>query len=365
MPHPATPLAYQPALNGLRAVAVAIVLVQHWLPSAFPLGELGPSLFFVLSGYLISGIIWQYGAYAGAPGGWWLRVRAFYLRRALRIVPAYYLALLGCALLPLATVREHPGWFLLPGANLLMYRLRGWGDGVGHFWTIAVEMQFYLLWPVVLGLLGRQLKLFLGLVAASWLFRLLWSVGVRADMVHLLLPASLDLFALGAVLRLNPSWLASLARGRYVGLAWLGWVAGRLLFVGAAWATPQAIWLAGADFLTIGWLLRTPAAGQRLGLNHPVAQWLGDRSYGMYLYHLPLLVLWQRAVYHFVPELAGRAAWMSPLPVLLILLPVLLLLSAASWRFIEAPINRAKRWFRYPDLPKPLDTIPTSTTVSR
>lgn len=362
MTHPATPLAYQPALNGLRAVAVGIVLVQHWLQPAFPLGELGPSLFFVLSGYLVSGIIWQYGAYVGAPGKWWQRVRTFYLRRALRIVPAYYLVLLGCALLPLVTVREHAGWFLLPGANLLMYRLCGWGDGVGHFWTIAVEVQFYLLWPVVLGLLGRRLKPLLGLVAAGWLFRVLWSVGVRADMIHLLLPASLDLFALGAVLHLNPAWLARLAQGRYVGLAWLGWVAWRLVAADAAWAAPQAIWLAGADFLTIGWLLRAPETGRRLGLCHPVAQWLGDRSYGMYLYHLPLLVLGQRVVYHFIPQATERTAWMGPLPVALILLPALLLLSAASWRFVEAPINQAKKWFRYPDSPA---VVPKAETKKR
>ena len=69
-----TALAYRPELNGLRAVAVSIVLVQHWVRPAFPLGELGPSLFFVLSGYLVSGIIWKYGAYAGAPGPWWRRL---------------------------------------------------------------------------------------------------------------------------------------------------------------------------------------------------------------------------------------------------------------------------------------------------
>jgi peptidoglycan/LPS O-acetylase OafA/YrhL len=88
---PSTALAYRPELNGLRAVAVSIVLVQHWIRPAFPLGELGPSLFFVLSGYLVSGIIWKYGAHASAPGPWWRRMGVFYLRRALRILPSYYL----------------------------------------------------------------------------------------------------------------------------------------------------------------------------------------------------------------------------------------------------------------------------------
>lgn len=348
-----SPLPYRPALNGLRAVAVGIVLVQHWLRPAFPLGEAGPSLFFVLSGYLVSGIIWRYEAYVGAPGPWWRRVGTFYVRRALRILPLYYLALVGCALLPLAQVRDYPGWFVLLGTNLLTYRHGGWGDGVGHFWTVAVEAQFYLLWPLVLGGLGRRLKPLLALVAAAWLFRVLWVMCVTPNLVHLLLPASFDLFALGAVLQLaqRRPWLARVARGRYVLLAWGCWAAFRLGLppgMGAqAWAQGQSMGLAVADFLTIGWLLRSPDAGRRLGLHHAATQWVGQRSYGIYLFHLPLLVCWQRLVYHFVPGAEGRAALMSPLLLVLLLGPVLLALSAASWRLVEAPIDRFKERFRY------------------
>ena len=351
-PPPRTAIIYRPELNGLRAVAVAVVVVQHWLQPPFPLGEVGPGLFFVLSGYLVSGIVWRYGAYVGAPGPWGRRVGTFYVRRALRIVPAYYLALAGCALLPLATVREQPAWFLLPGANLLFYRMHGWGDGVGHFWTVAIEAQFYLLWPVLLGLLGRRLKALLALAAAGWVFRVLWSGWVRPDMVHLLLPASFCFFALGAVLQLaqGQAWLGRVAQGRYVLLAWLGWATLSLLPPGpwaTAWATSQSAYLAGASFLAVGWLLRVPAAGRRLGLTHPVAQWVGQRSYGFYLYHLPLLVAWQRLVYHFVPDAAGRQLWMGPWPVLLALGPLLALGAAASWHFVEAPIDRFKNRFRY------------------
>lgn len=351
----------------MRAVAVVVVIVQHWVRPPFPLGEIGPSLFFVLSGYLVSGIIWRYGAYVGAPGRWWLRVRTFYVRRALRILPAYYLALAGGALLPLATLHEHPGWFLLPLANMLIYEARGWGDGIGHFWTIAAEMQFYLLWPFVLGWLGRRLPGLLALVLASWGFRAMWSLWVRPDMVHLLLPASFDLFALGGVLCLaeGTPWLARLARGRYVLLAWLSWTVLRFVLDSGPWAPVWAVsqgpLLALADFLTIGWLLHVPAAGRRLGLTRPAMQWLGQRSYGLYLFHLPLLVFWQRLVYHFVADPAGRALLMGPLPVLLAMGPVLLLLSAASWRWVEAPIDRFKNRFPYTQT---APTVPAPSAVS-
>lgn len=344
---------YHPELNGLRAVAVVVVVAQHWLRPPFPLGELGPALFFVLSGYLISGIVWEHGAHPGAPGAWARRVGTFYGRRALRILPLYYLALAGCALLPLAAVREHPGWFVLPGANLLFYRLRGWPDGVGPYWTVAVELQFYLLWPWVLGWVGRRRWPLLALAAAAWGFRAAGAAGPGAGMVHLLLPASLDLFAAGALLRRvqeHPG-LARLARGRHVLLAWGSWAVLRLALVrapgpgAAAWTVSEGSWLAGAGFLTLAWLLRAPAAGRVL--RHPVAQWLGTRSYGAYLLHLPLLVGWQRLVYHLVPGAAGRAALLGPLPVLLALGPALVLLSAAAWHWVEAPVGRLKNRLRY------------------
>ena len=196
-------LTFRPELNGLRAAAVGVVVLQHWVEPSFPFGEVGRSLFFVLSGYLVSGIIWKYGAYVGASGPWKQRLRTFFTRRVLRIIPPYYLALVGALLLPLEVVQQHLLWFVLPGANLLFYRMGGWGDGCGHYWTQAVDEQFYLLWPLVLGLLGKRVWPLLLLAAGAWVFRLCWLLQFNSGMTHLLLPASLDLFALGTLLRLG------------------------------------------------------------------------------------------------------------------------------------------------------------------
>ncbi len=351
---PATPLAYRPELTGLRALAVVVVVGQHWFRPPFMLGEMGRCLFFVMSGYLVSGIAWKYGAYAGAPGPWGKQLRVFYARRVLRILPPYYLALLGCALLPLTDLWQHPAWFLLPGANLFIYWHHGWPDGLGHYWTLAVDEQFYLLWPFALGLLGRRVGPLLAVVAGSWAFRLVWGhYGSSPGLTHLLLPASFDLFAWGAILRQtqNQPALRKLAQGRWVALGWAVWVGLTLGLERSPWAD---VWehtyvgvVAMLAFLTVAWLLHDARAVHRLGLAHPAMQWLGVRSYGIYLYHLPLLVVWQRLVHHFVPVAASRARWLEPLPTLLVLTPLLLLACAASWRFVEEPLDRLKRHFRY------------------
>ncbi|MET4073573.1 acyltransferase [Hymenobacter sp. UYCo722] len=354
MPTTVHPIAYRPALNGLRAIAVWLVVLAHWTRAPFPLGEMGRITFFVLSGYLISGIIWKQQIYPGAPGPWWQRLGTFYKRRILRILPPYYLALLIGALLPLATLRQYPVWFLLPVSNLLFYRLHHWGEGVGHYWTMAVDEQFYLFWPVLLGLVGRRIKPLLLLALVGLLFRIVWSAMVSPDFVLVLLPSCFDMFAVGALLRILEfhTRVQALAQGRWVLLAWLGWTA---LWVITHLVDAHALWLllytsvgSVAAFITLSWVLRrTDDNGVNALLRHPMLQWVGLRSYGCYLYHLLLVVFYQRAVYHVFPAAATRQLWLSPLPTVLLLTPALLLLAAASWAWLEAPLNRLKSRLAY------------------
>ena len=353
------PLGYRPALNGVRALAVWLVVLGHWTLAPFPMGEMGRLTFFVLSGYLISGIAWKQGLWRGPVRGWGRPLRMFYLRRVLRIIPPYYLALALGALLPLATLRDYPLWFVLPASNLLFYRLQHWGEGVGHYWTMAVDEQFYLVWPVLLALLGRRVGALLAVGAAGLLFRVTWGLYFRTDFVLVLLPAAFDLFALGAVLYLveRRPWAQRLARGRWPALAWAGWAAlwavTQLAHQPRAWFLSYPIAGAGAAFLTLNWVLHRPApapagAGRRSLLLHPALQWLGQRSYGCYLYHLLLPVVYQRAVFRLVATGAARHWLLSPLPTVLVLTPVLLALTAASWAWLEAPLDRLKHRLPYP-----------------
>lgn len=352
-----TTLPYQPELMGLRAVAASMVILGHWLQLSFPLDEVGLLPLYAVSGYLISGIIWQNNLYWGAPGPWWRRLGQFYTRRFLRTVPPYYAALALSALLPLSTLQQHPGWFLFFASNILCYKLQHWPEGMGHYWSIAVEEQFYLLWPLVLGLLHRRERWLWLLILASFGYRAygaFCATPAAPVFATVLLPSCFDLFTAGALLRLHTTRAvaAGLARPRpRGGLALLAWGSWWL-----AWALTrqhEQVWVviypglgALASYHTLKWLLQSPA--QARWLTQPWAQWLGKRSYGLYLYHLLLPVGYQRLLYHLLPASSPwRQWWLGPLPTLLVLAPLLLLLCAASWRWLESPLARLKTRFTY------------------
>ena len=349
----APPLAYRPGLDAVRAIAILLVIIGHWTQPPFPISLMGSMTFFVLSGYFISGIVWKQEVYMGAPGRWQRRLGVFYLRRLVRTLPSYYLSLAASFLLPLITLHQYPGWFLVPVSNLLFYRLQHWGEGVGHYWTMAVDEQFYLLWPVLLTVLPRRTRWLALVVAGSLLFRVAWSFWVTPKLVFTLLPSCLDMFAAGGMLRHVEQLPAvrRLAHFRWVALGWLAWAAlwAVLNFTQAhaAWQLIYSTTGCLPAVLTLNWALHQatrPAVENRLQM---ALCWIGRRSYGCYLYHLMLPVLYQRAVYRLFPATDTRQLWLSPLPTVLLLLPVLLLLAAASWHWLEAPINRWKNKLAY------------------
>lgn len=115
---------------------------------------------------------------------------------------------------------------------------------MGYYWTMAVDKQFYLLWPLLLGLVGRRTPLLLAVAAAGLLFRIAWSTWVSPDFVLVLLPSCLDMFAIGAVLRLveHHPRVRQLARDQWVLLARLAWAATHLTNAHACWLLVYTTW---------------------------------------------------------------------------------------------------------------------------
>jgi peptidoglycan/LPS O-acetylase OafA/YrhL len=196
-------------LDAVRTIAVTMVIATHWEPRATTFwfnGGFGVKLFFVVSGFLITGILLDARNKAERLGFRRTAVlKSFYARRFLRIFPLFYATLVLTFLLGVPAVREFIWWLIAYLGNVLL-ALRGvWLDGIAHFWSLAVEEQFYLVWPVLMLFTPRRLLLPLiaSAIVFAQLFRLVFYLeGINEITVGVLPFASLDTLGLGAMLAL-------------------------------------------------------------------------------------------------------------------------------------------------------------------
>lgn len=165
------PVDYSPQLDGLRAIAIALVLIAHVIAiglkmpglwqHANALGGLGVNVFFVLSGYLITALLVRESEVRGR-----IDLRKFYVRRSLRIIPALVTYVAVVAVLKLVGLVDDVRW--IDFAICLLYVRNVFGDGptFHHTWSLALEEQFYLMWPPALRALGRKRALVVAIVLA-------------------------------------------------------------------------------------------------------------------------------------------------------------------------------------------------------
>lgn len=311
-------------LDGLRAIAIGLVLGQHlqmggWI-QGFPmeLGRLGVALFFALSGYLITGILLD------AP----IRLKRFYWRRSLRIFPAFYAYLAVVFALIGLGWQTAPAKAMVAAATYWMNFYRGWrGWSLQHLWSLAVEEQFYLGWPLVLGLLGRRWAA-VGLIAVllGWPLQRFVRAGRwgHPDIDAALFAVTFDVVFWGCLFALFqrrwPSRENVLSRPYVIVLPVFTVIA---LYAGW-WAPPTVLvpWLRNGSLAWIVyWVARNGDSTVTRALDLAPLVWLGRRSYSLYLWHLLFMD----------PQLRPWLPW--PLAVVLGLLAADL-----SYRWIERPI---------------------------
>ncbi len=366
-------------LDGVRAVAVIAVVLYHadvaWLPGGF----LGVDVFFVLSGFLITSLLLVELDRTGR-----LDFRQFYLRRARRLLPALF-AMLAVTALLVATIaydaaaafrRDLPGALLYYSNWLAIITDTSYFEFVGrppmlkHLWSLAVEEQFYLLWPAVVLLLHR----WRGARAVGWvalggalLSTVAMAIGsIAADMPGANDPSRLyfgtDTHAMGVLIgaalavvwrpgRTSPV-LAPQARAVISGAG----VAGLALLVLCFTRVGEyATFLYRGGFLVVAVLsaLVVAAAAHRgvpfgrwIGVG-PM-RWIGERSYGIYLWHWPL----------FLVTRPGVDLPFEGLPALLLRIGLLLGVAELSYRYLEMPVRRGalgRAWqrLRAEGLPEP------------
>ena len=344
--------------DGLRAWAVLGVFATHYLMNhqdwwvvRLDTGYLGVRLFFVLSGFLITGILLRLKSRIAARQltvGRALKV--FYLRRWLRLSPIYYLTILFGAFY-LAPVREHLWAFLLYVQNhLFIAHPETYRSTVAHLWTLAVEEQFYLVWPLFLFLCPRR-----------WLAGAVASVAVLGFVVGSSLSiATMDSSAIALLTVTN---LATLGAGALVAvlgsleygderlarrLSRVGMMVGPpLLLLGIA--VPElhldrrlmAPLRESGSALTFAWAVGRLCAGVPAGfrwalLSRPL-RYVGTISYGIYLFHLPLIDLLGHDVYPWLGT-TPPDGWRR----LVIYGSCAIGLASLSWWLIESRINRLK-----------------------
>jgi peptidoglycan/LPS O-acetylase OafA/YrhL len=346
--------SYQPEIDGLRAFAVLAVILHHFNAHWLPSGYLGVDIFFVISGFVITASLAGRRTEAGVQSG--LRFLAeFYARRMKRLFPA----LLVCvAITSILICLFNP----TPGASLETARTALWGQS-NHYllsqvsdyfavpaklnaftqtWSLSVETQFYLVFPIVLWLTGfaqhrsgstQRLGRFLLLLATVSLAGFVYySLTHRPASAYFLMPVRFWELAAGSLLWLGkrslPAWLKP---ELFLGLL------GIIMFLPLQWIAPTTI--AGVGLTLLLLLTLRPGSQSNRLLTQPWMVYIGQISYSLYLWHWTVLVLSRWTI--------GLHGWLLPLP-----LGLTIGLSMLSYHYVERPCRNAR--FRSSNWLKPV-----------
>ncbi len=347
-------------LDGLRAIAVLTVIAFHLAPGALPGGYLGVDLFFVISGFLITALLLREHDKLGR-----IRLVDFWRRRARRLLPALGVLLLACcsaALLlggnvlvglgrqVLGAATFSSNWLSIAGGH--SYFTESNPELFRNLWSLAVEEQFYLVWPLALLALllvpsrwvrvGIVAALAVGSIAAM---ALLYLPGGDATRVYYGTDTHAFGLAIGAVLAIaSQTWSAQ-------PLAWPRWLRATLPTLGlaavggllalSASMRDDAPFAYQGGLALVSMLTALAIAGAVMpdsplgrGLDVQPLRWIGERSYGLYLWHWPVFVLLMAALPDLPPE--GLTGWALGGIAFAVTVPA----AALSYRFVEQPIRK-------------------------
>lgn len=335
-----------PHLESIRAPAMALVVLIHFgaIPERFSwMGGIGLRMFFVLSGFLITALLLAARTRAEESGGP-LRHEAarFYKRRALRLLPVFYLTLFLAAAANVPQVRDAFFWHLFYASNIYSAKAGYWTGPASHFWSLAVEEQFYFLWAWVILFVPRRrlaaVTIGVFLLGVAWRFGAGWA-GLNQIQRGALLPGCFDSLGAGSLLAI---WNAEGASGeRYVTFCRNAGLAGFLIptLAGLFIPFPAAVISAPSLSLVFVWIIARAAAGFRGALGSifslPPLIFTGRVSYGMYVYHNFMPGLWRHAAEQFHLSTQGPVSAAAPY-VLAILAAIL------SWYLLEQPLQRLR-----------------------
>jgi peptidoglycan/LPS O-acetylase OafA/YrhL len=349
------PFRQSPALDGVRALAILLVLGYHMASTSVRGGFIGVDVFFVLSGFLITTLLIRERTGTGG-----VSVRAFYARRVFRLLPALLVTIVLAVILAStfaptdvahSTLRGLP-WVIFYASNFVEAGRVNLGL-LGHTWSLAIEEQFYLVWPWLLLLVcrpKRRLRFVAAALAISAVLDMFWSAHLGGDRAYF----SLDGHAMGllggAALAIvwngTAEWRLTAATKRLLqfiaAVSVLGILLGGVLFTDAA--TPLAISVTTVlTVLLIPLLLGVPEGPIHRLFSSPPAVWIGKRSYGLYLYNQVIFFTFLALRPH--SKLVAVTCLFATFAV-----------AALSYKYVEQPFLRRKERFST----KPLSRLAVS-----
>lgn len=352
---------YIPQFDSIRAIAVLLVIIHHWLPQKsifnfLPNGKIGVNIFFVLSGFLITGILlkakMQIETSRLKKG---MALKNFYIRRTLRIFPIYYLLLFILWLLKDPAIHENGVYYYTYTSNFLFYMQTAFPARLAHLWSLGVEEQFYVIWPWLIILVNRRF--------IPYLICLFLLIGISANYiftdhgwwVEILTPACFDAFAIGAILSYYTLYRQDIITAIQPKYKWI-FLAILVIFVLGAFSffilpprTGHALLAAAIIYYC---LFKNNNSIVNFIFNNKWLMWMGKISYGIYLYHLFIPELWQWINTKFnsnnIDFFYNQAMPVSLKPMWLFIqeFSFLLLISMLSWKLIEKPVNDLKKRFQ-------------------
>lgn len=351
---------YVPQLDSIRAIAVLLVIVYHWsgenkLINFIPNGPLGVNIFFVLSGFLITGILLKArNQLAGNQIKRSTVFKNFYIRRTLRIFPIYYLLLIILWFLHDPSILGDGIYYFTYTSNYLFFWKEFFPARLAHLWSLAVEEQFYIFWPWLMILISRKLL--------PYLILFFLVIGISTNYIYtekswwvtIFTPACFDAFATGAflsyltvyrqdiILLLQPKfkWICIAIMSLFV-----------LGFFGVSLLPGRTVHALIAASIIYYCLFKRNNKIINLILDNKWLIRIGKISYGVYLYHLFIPELWgliiSKFASHNIDFFYNSAMVVSLKPLWLFIqeFSFLMLLCILSWKLIEKPINTLKKKF--------------------
>lgn len=356
-------MKFIPQLQSLRFIAVLLVIVAHWVPNNIinkvPNGFIGVTFFFVLSGYLITTNLLYYKKSVDKKE-WSIgkALKIFYFRRTLRIFPLYFAVIFLLYFLNKNLFLGDVIWYITYVPNFLIYSEQKWQGMLSHFWSLGVEEQFYIIWPIlILFVKWEWLRyIFCATIAISIIFKIIvYKSESEIFSYAAVLPIScFDAFGIGAILAY---FSVNSEFGKYLNSRVSFFV---LFFISASITTivfiSNILFLFGLSVSITSVFVIIYASKGFTGffgsiLNNPLISYLGKISYGLYVFHNFMPWLWRCITSKelsfpiLIPSFHEN--WLNkPLISIVAQFIILLIISSISWFMLEKPLNNMKGMIR-------------------